>query len=82
MGYMASLHICDVIVCQKSHNGEWKYHFLGRDYNFTHSLCAKLYSIVQKSHKENWEQINRDYCHDLRSVPKSKFISVLFQPLS
>ena len=128
------ISIYDVIVAQKSYNGEWKSHSLGRDYNFTHSLCAKLllgenydvskkessnfyllcenwhvfngkckrrtmpinmsvrdkglsviavwalkrtksrrgcgwqlvrpliiYSIVQKMHKENWEQVNGDY---------------------
>ena len=35
------LSICDIIVSQKSSNGERKSHFFGWDNNFTRSLCAK-----------------------------------------
>ena len=39
------LSICDVIVSQKTYNGEQKQHFFGRDNNFTHSLCTKITSL-------------------------------------
>ena len=32
----------EVIVSQKGYNGDGKLHFFGWDYNFTHSLCAKI----------------------------------------
>ena len=64
---MFELSAIDVIVCQKSLNGDGKLHFFGQDYNFTRSLCAKIHlwaeinSIVRKRHKREPKQANGDY---------------------
>ena len=36
------ISICDVIVSQKTYNGELKQHFFGQDNNFTCSLGTKI----------------------------------------
>ena len=38
-----TLSVNDIIVVQKSSNGNWKLQFFGQNYNFTHTLCTKIY---------------------------------------
>ena len=37
------LSVSDIIVSQKDSNGDRKPQFFEQDYNFTHSLCAKIH---------------------------------------
>ena len=37
------LSVSDVVVSQKSSNGEGKEHFFWREYNFTCSLCTNVH---------------------------------------
>ena len=50
---MLKLSISDVIVSQKSSNGDGKLHFFVLDYNFTDSLCAKYNPLFEKGTKQN-----------------------------
>ena len=43
----------DVIVSQKSSSGEWKEHFFGWDYNFTHYRFAKTYTEISRKMLKN-----------------------------
>ena len=47
------LSVSDIIVSQKSSNGDGNLRFFGQDYNFTRTFCAKIHLCAKKQYYLN-----------------------------